>query len=109
MKDYVADLSSQIIAYFEARANILTINDKFLLTVFEVYRIPGYQDLITRQIPLKNPKPIWFRRKDLLGTTLRVAVIQEPPLLAYRETKINLYAIFCVEKKINWPFLFFIV
>ena len=72
-----------------SRIYILEMNDSFQWNVLEVYRIPGRRPYLTSNIvDDKNSNQLWRRRIDLMGTTLRVATIHEPPF-TYREITMN--------------------
>ena len=58
---------------------VLGTDTEFRWQVFEIYRIPGKQDLITREVT-KSSLGIWDRRIDLMGAPLWVAFLEEPPL-----------------------------
>ena len=53
---------------------VLGTDTEFRWQVFEIHRIPGKQDLITREVT-KSSLGIWDRRIDLMGAPLRVAFL----------------------------------
>lgn len=89
----IEDISTILESYSSIQLNtqiyILAIDEQLeSMTVFEVYKIPGLQGLITATVSLTDFKPIWTRRSDLMGVTVRMAFMDEPPVI-FRTTKMN--------------------